>query len=31
VVLDRQGQVVFHAQVHPNMATYLQQAIDQVH
>jgi thiol-disulfide isomerase/thioredoxin len=28
VVLDRQGNVVFHAQIHPNMATYLQQAID---
>lgn len=28
LVVDRQGNVVFHAQIHPNMATYLQQAID---
>ncbi|HEX8507037.1 MAG TPA: TlpA disulfide reductase family protein [Hymenobacter sp.] len=28
VVVDRQGQVVFHAQYHPNMAVHLQKAID---
>ena len=29
VVLDRQGNVVFHAQYHPNMLAYLQKAIDE--
>ncbi|MBD2717273.1 TlpA family protein disulfide reductase [Microvirga sp. STR05] len=29
LVLDRQGKVVFHAQYHPNMAAYLQQAIEE--
>lgn len=28
LVVDRQGKVVFHAQYHPNMAAYLQKAID---
>jgi len=29
VVVDRQGNVVFHAQYHPNMAAYLQKAIEE--
>jgi thiol-disulfide isomerase/thioredoxin len=29
LVVDRQGKVVFHAQYHPNMAAYLQKAIDE--
>jgi peroxiredoxin len=28
LVIDRQGKVVFHAQYHPNMAAFLQQAIE---
>jgi thiol-disulfide isomerase/thioredoxin len=30
LVVDRQGKVVFHAQYHPNMAAFLQKAIDEV-
>nr|WP_246455577.1 TlpA disulfide reductase family protein [Hymenobacter citatus] len=30
LVLDREGKVVFHAQYHPNMAYFLQKAIDNV-
>ncbi|MBF9237303.1 hypothetical protein I2I05_07825 [Hymenobacter sp. BT683] len=30
LVIDRQGKVVFHAQYHPNMAFFLQKAIDEV-
>jgi thiol-disulfide isomerase/thioredoxin len=29
LVVDRQGKVVFHAQYHPNMAAFLQKAIDE--
>lgn len=29
VVVDRQGNVVFHAQYHPNMAAFLQKAIEE--
>ena len=29
LVVNRQGKVVFHAQYHPNMATFLQKAIDE--
>jgi peroxiredoxin len=29
LVVDRQGKVVFHAQYHPNMAAYLQKAIEE--
>ena len=29
LVIDRQGKVVFHAQYHPNMAAYLQKAIEE--
>ncbi|MCC3153329.1 TlpA disulfide reductase family protein [Hymenobacter sp. BT770] len=30
LVLDRQGKVVFHTQIHPDIVAYLQKAIDEV-